>query len=317
MISRIAIVGAGAIGCYYGARLALSGEDVRFLLRSDLEHVRRHGLALRERDATRRLENVHAFATTREIGPVDLVVVAVKTTANAALRELLPPLLGPRTAVLTLQNGLGNEEFIAGIVGAERVLGGLCFVGVTRAAPGEIVGFHSPGLIAMGEFGRPAGERLRAIAAPFEHAGVRIRLHDNLAEARWCKLVWNVPFNGLAIARGGIATDRIVADSALMREVRGLMDEIAAAGRQLGYHVSENFIQSQIDITPPMGAYQPSSLVDFLAGREVEVEAIWGEPLRRARAAGIEMPRLAALYAELKRLALPATQPHPGDQRDR
>jgi 2-dehydropantoate 2-reductase len=130
-----------------------------------------------------------------------------------------------------------------------------------------------------------------------------VRILDNLAEARWQKLIWNVPFNGLAIAGGGVTTDRILGTPELAAQVRPLMDEVAAAARHFGYEVAENFIQSQIDVTPGMGAYQPSSLVDFLAGREVEVEAIWGEPLRRAEAAGVPMPRLAALYAALCRAA--------------
>ena len=296
----IAIVGAGAIGSYYGARLALAGADVRFLLRSDLEHVRAQGLTLRERDATRRLFPVAAFGTTAEIGPVDVVLIALKTTANGMLPEMLPPLLGPKTVVATLQNGLGNEEVVAATVGAERVLGGLCFIAVTREAPGELVGYHTPGALTLGEFGRPAGERTRELGARFKDAGVNCHVVDSLAEARWRKLIWNVPFNGLAIAAGGITTDRILADPALARDVRLLMDEVAGAARRLGYDVPEEFIQKQIDVTPPMGAYKPSSLVDFLAGREIEIEAIWGEPLRQALAAGAAMPRLTELYARLR-----------------
>jgi 2-dehydropantoate 2-reductase len=299
-IETFAVVGSGAIGSYYGARLALAGADVRFLLRSDLEHVRTHGFVLRERDAIRRLEKVAAFGTTAEIGAVDVVLVTLKTTANAALPALLPPLLGPSTIVVTLQNGLGNEEFIASLIGADRVLGGLCFIAVTREGPGEFVGFHTPGAITLGEFGRPAAERTRAVADWLKRAGVNCRAVENLAEARWRKLIWNVPFNGLAIAAGGITTDRILADAELAREVRVLMDEIATAARHFGYEVPEEFIQGQIDVTPPMGPYKPSSLVDFFAGREVEVEAIWGEPLRRAQAAGLPMPRLERLYGQLR-----------------
>jgi len=302
-ISSIAIVGAGALGSYYGARLALAGSDVRFLMRGELAAVRERGLTLREKDATRHLAHVAAFATPAEIGPVDLVIITLKTTANASLASLLPPLLHGRTAVLTLQNGLGNEERIADLVGAERVLGGLCFIAVTREAPGELAGYHTPGAITLGEFGRAAGDRAHAIAARFERAGVNLRVTDNLAEARWRKLIWNIPFNGLAIAAGGITTDKILADVALARGVRALMDEVADAGRRFGYDVPEKFIQGQIDVTPPMGAYKPSSLVDFLAGREVEIDAIWGEPLRRAQAAGLAMPRLARLHDQLVKLA--------------
>jgi 2-dehydropantoate 2-reductase len=300
-LASLAIVGAGAIGSYYGARLALAGADVRFLLRGDLAHVRAHGLTLREKDATRRLASVAAFGRPEEIGPVDLVVIALKTTANDALASLLPPLLHSNSAVLTLQNGLGNEERIASLVGAERVMGGLCYIGVTREAPGLIVGYHTPGRMTLGEFQRPAGERVRAVAALFAGVGVKTRVVDRLAEARWQKLIWNIPYNGLAIVGGGITTDRILGEPALAVQVRPLMDEIAAAARAFGYDVPEGFIQSQIDVTPGMGAYRPSSLVDFLAGREVEVEAIWGEPLRQARAAGLPMPRLPALYEALIR----------------
>jgi 2-dehydropantoate 2-reductase len=302
VFSSYAIVGAGAIGLNYGVRLALAGADVRFLVRGDPAPLRDRGLRVVEKSRTLELRPAQVFARPEEIGPVDVVLVALKTTANAGLPRLLPPLVGPGTVVVTLQNGLGNEEFLAGIVGAERTLGGICFVASTRTGPGEVTCYH-PGSIVLGEHGRPAADRTRALATAFAAAGVKCTAVDNLAEARWRKLVWNVPFNGLAIAAGGITTDRILADPALATEVRALMDEIAAGAERFGYVIPEKFIQGQIDATPPMGPYQPSSLVDFLAGRAVEVEAIWGEPLRRARAAGAAMPRLAALYARLCEVA--------------
>ncbi len=301
MPGRIAIVGAGAIGCYYGARLALAGADVRFLLRSELAAVQAGGLTLCEKDGTRVLRPVAAFARSVEIGPVDLAIVTLKTTANAALAELLPPLVGEHTLVLTLQNGLGNEERIAALVGAERVLGGLCYIAVTRGAPGVLEGFHTPGKMTLGELRGPATARVREVAARFAAGGVETRVLDRLAEARWQKLVWNVPYNGLGIVGGGVSTDVILRTPELAREVRPLMDEIAGAGRRLGFEITEEFIQSQIDVTPPLGAYRPSSVVDFNAGREIELDAIWGEPLRRAEAAGIAMPRLRALHAWLER----------------
>ncbi len=298
--NRVAIVGTGAIGSYYGVRLALSGVDVRFLLRSDLEHVRVHGITLREKDEVRRLTPVSAFAQSEDLGPVDLVVVALKTTANPALATLLPPLIREGTAVVTLQNGLGNEEWIASLVPGYAVLGGLCYIGVTREGPGELVGYHTPGSITFGELGRSATALAHEVAALFTRAGVTTRVLDNLAEARWQKLVWNVPFNGLAIVGGGVSTDRILADPKLASQVRPLMDEVASAARHFGFRIPDDFIQAQINVTPGMGAYRPSSLVDYLARREVEVEAIWGEPLRRATAAGIAVPRLAELYQRLK-----------------
>ena len=280
--SSFAVVGAGAIGLNYGVRLALAGADMRFLVRGDPVPLRTDGLRVIEKARTLELRPAQVFARPEEIGPVDVVLVALKTTGNAELSRLLPPLVGPDTLVVTLQNGLGNEEYLAGLVGPDRVLGGICFVASTRTGPGEVTCYH-PGAITLGEHGRPAAERTRALAAAFTAAGVKCTAVENLAEARWRKLVWNVPFNGLAIVAGGITTDRILADPTLAAEVRALMDEIAAGAAKLGYGIPEPFIQRQLDSTPPMGPYQPSSLVDFLAGRAVEIEAIWGEPLRRDR----------------------------------
>jgi 2-dehydropantoate 2-reductase len=299
---RIAIVGPGAIGGYYGCRLASAGEDVHFLMRSDLAEVRANGrmrVTLPKGEIVVSAPRVHGSSV--EIGPCDLVIVALKTTANTEFEALIRPLLHEHTAILTLQNGLGSDEQLAGLFGAERLLGGLCFICVNRTAPGEILCIE-PGTVAFGEFCRPAGERLRALVAMFERAGVRCALGDNLAELRWKKLVWNVPFNGLAIAAGGITTDVILASPELDNLVRELMAEIVGAAAKLGYIIPHSFIEKQMSITRPMGPYRPSSLIDFLDGREVEVESIWGEPLRRAQKAGASVPRLEMLYALLKRL---------------
>jgi 2-dehydropantoate 2-reductase len=301
-IPKIAVVGSGALGIYYGVRLGLAGASVHFLLRSDWEAVRKGGsLRIYDSESSRELSPVAIYQTTRDIGPVDLVIVSLKTTTNAALAELLPPLVGQHTAVLTLQNGLGAEDTIAGIIGKDRVLGGLAFIALNRTAPGEVRCFHH-GSLVIGEFGRPPAARTEAVAQWFKAAGVVVQVANILAEARWKKLVWNIPFNGLAIAAGGIATDRICADSALSNQVRVLMKEVQTAARAQGYEIPDSFLQQQYDVTPPMGAYRPSSLVDFLAGRDVEVEAIWGEPLRRAQAAGAQVPALAQLHDKLQHL---------------
>jgi 2-dehydropantoate 2-reductase len=302
MSTRIAIVGAGAIGGYYGALLARAGAEVDFLLRRDLAHVRTHGLRIRQTGAGElHLHPVHAFGSTAEIGPVDLVVIGLKATANAELPRLLPPLLSEGTALLLLQNGLGGDEFLARQFGAERVLGGLCFICLNRTAPGEIT-CTLPGYLVIGEFSGPPTDRVRELAGRFNAAGVRTSVAPDLTEARWRKLVWNVPFNGLAIAAGGVTTDVIMTDERLRSEARALMDEIVAAAARFGYVVPEEFIREQLAHTAAMGPYRPSSLIDWQEGRAVEVEAIWGEPLRRAQAAGAAVPHLEKLYLDLRLL---------------
>jgi 2-dehydropantoate 2-reductase len=307
-VPRIGIVGSGAIGTYYGARMALAGAQVSFLMRGDLAAVRARGSVLiHDSSGLTELRPVAVFGSAGEIGPVDLVVVGLKTTARG-IGGLVQPLLGPRTALLTLQNGFGGDEALAERFGAERIIGGLVFMAVTRVGPGEVRCFH-PGMVSIGEFRRPPAERTRALADLLRAAGMKTNLVENLVEARWSKLVWNIPFNGLSIAEGGITTDRICADPRLAGEARALMLEVQAAAAAFGFAVPDAFVAKQFEVTPPMGAYQPSSLIDFLAGREVEVEAIWGEPLRRAQAAGVPMPRLEALYFRLLALCPPKAPP--------
>jgi len=296
---KIAIIGAGAVGCYYGGLLARSGCDVRFLMRSDLETARQHGLTIKTRGEMVKLSSVQAFAITAEIGVCELVIVALKATANAALDELLPPLIGAQTVLLTLQNGLGNEEYLAQRWGAERVLGALCFVCLNRTAPG-VVEHYDHGTLCIGEFRRPSAERTRNIAEAFSAAGIETHVVENLLTERWRKLLWNIPFNGLSIAGGGITVADVLADERLRSLARHLMDDALDAARRLGHEIPDSFAEFQIERSCSMGPYKPSSLLDWQAGRPVEVEAIWGEPWRQGVAAGASMGRLETLYRLLQ-----------------
>ncbi len=297
---KIAVVGSGAIGCYYGGMLTRAGFDVRFLLRADLAHVRAHGLTIHTQGQTVAVPRVTAYGTTTEIGPADLVIIALKATANAALEELLPPLLGENTALLTLQNGLGNEEFLAARWGAERVMGALCFVCLNRTAPG-VIEHYDAGSISIGEFRRPASDRARAVAEAFVSAGVEARAVENLVTERWRKLLWNIPFNGLSIAAAA-TVDVVLDDDGLRKLARDLMAEALAAARQLGHEIPDDFADWQIERSYSMGAYQPSSMLDWQAGRPVEVEAIFGEPWRQGTGAGAVLPRMEMLYELLKKI---------------
>lgn len=296
---RIGIVGSGSIGLYYGAKLASTGHDVAFLMRSGLEEARREGIRIySETTGDVHLSSPAVFASAEAIGPCSLAINSLKATSNDVLARVIPPLLGPDTAILTLQNGLGGDELLARQFGAERVLGGLCFICLTRKTPAS-VNHVGKGKLSVGEFGRPVSNRLRILAEAFNAARVHTDAVENLAEERWRKLVWNIPFNGLSVAAGGITVDTILADSALHRRCRGLMEETIATAEALGFPIEKAYADFQIERTYPMGPYAPSTLIDWRAGQKLEVEPIWGEPLRRARAAGVTTPLLEALYAQL------------------
>lgn len=295
----VAIVGSGAIGLYYGARLAAAGEDVRFLLRSDFDEISKHGLKVTSTAGDFELKQVQAFRSPQEIGPVDLVIVAWKATANDRLAEVLPPLLHEGTQVLTLQNGLGNCEKIAGVVGPHRVLGGLCFVCINRLEPG-LVSHTAGGKIAVGEFAQGEQGRAARIAGRFHAAKIPCEAVDNLARAQWEKLIWNIPFNGLAVAEGGVTTDVLLETPAVEAEIRRLMQEVVAAANAQELGVDPALIDWNIERTRSMDAYRPSTMIDFVDGKELELGPIWEEPLRRAKAAGVEAPALEVLIARIE-----------------
>ncbi len=303
-ISSIAIVGSGSIGLFYGGKLAAAGHDVRFLLRAGYEDAKHNGIRIfSPAGGDVHLTQPQIFRTPEEVGPVDWVIVSVKATANGVLPAIIPPLLHPDTALLTLQNGLGGDEFLAEHFGAERVLGGLCFVCLTRRTPAS-VDHVGQGTLSIGEFGRAPLPRTRALVEAFAATGIHTRLVDDLANERWRKLAWNIPFNGLAVAAGGKTTDQILADPVLHAECRALMDEVIATANALGHPIEKEYADFHIERTYPMGPYKPSTLVDWLAGQELEIEPIWGEPLRKTQAAGIAMPHLEKLYDTLKRQSL-------------
>ena len=301
--NSVAVVGAGAIGLYYGGRLAAAGGDVRFLARADYATLMRDGLKVESVHGDFSVPKLRAFRTPEEIGPVDLVIVAWKATANPLLRQVLAPLLHAQSQVLTLQNGLGNCECIAEITGPARVLGGLCFVCINRLAPGRIQ--HSAaGKVAIGEWRPGVLGRAAAIARRFKAAGVPAVAVDNLQQAQWEKLVWNISFNGFSVAEGGVTTDVLLASPAIEAEIRAVMAEVIAAARALGLELGDELIDFHVARTRPMGPYRTSSMIDFVAGRELEVMSIWQEPLRQAQAAGVAMPHTAELLRRIRAAAV-------------
>jgi 2-dehydropantoate 2-reductase len=319
---KVAVVGCGAVGSFYGAKLCRAGHEVHFLLRSDYEVVRRDGVRIRSVDGDFAVRPIAARAP-EEIGPAELVLIGLKTTANDQFPRLLPPLVGARTAVLTLQNGLGNEEQLARLFPPEQILGGLCFVCLNRTAPGRIEHL-AHGRIVLGEFQRPAQPRTHAIAECFRRAGVLCEVTDNLARAHWEKLVWNIPFNGLGVASAAgyealldpqperirrqppgpcLTTDKLLADPRWEQLVRELMREVMATAAALGHTLPPDLPEEQIRRTREMGAYKASTLLDFELGRPLELESLFLLPLREARRAGVAAPRLTALCAVLEALA--------------
>lgn len=300
---RIVIVGCGAVGLFYGAKLALSGQDVHFLMRQDFDQVSKYGIKIESASGEAEyLENPSIYRDALEIGPCDLIIVAIKSTDNKALESLIPKLIKKETAIMTLQNGLGNEEFIAKKFGSHRVLGGLCFVCLNRVSKG-VVRHIAQGTISCGEFMGLPLPRTHDVALMFKSAGIPFMVAESLIEQRWKKLVWNIPFNGISISEGGVDTSVILKDKSHLFLAEALMREVIQVANKLGYNLSNSLIYHNIKETKSMGPYRPSSMIDFMEGRPVEVEAIWGNPVRVGRSVGVEIPRMEALYDSIKSLS--------------
>jgi 2-dehydropantoate 2-reductase len=316
---KIGVVGCGALGSYYGAKLCRAGADVHFLLRSDYEVVRRQGVRILspEGDFTAHPKSAREPV---EIGVCDLVLIGLKTTANDQFPRLLPPMVGGGTAVLTLQNGLGNEEALEELFPVEQILGGLCFVCLNRTEPG-VIQHLAHGKIILGEFRRGPLPRTYDLAGRFKQAGIPCKVAEDLESAHWEKLVWNIPFNGLGVAsaagyesvvagkirtstpRGAcLTTDRLLEGGRWEALVVELMHEVIVAANGMGLELSREIAGKPVERTRVMGSYKPSTLVDFERGQPLELDHLFQEPLRRARAAGVPMPRLTALCRVLEQL---------------
>lgn len=298
--SIIAIVGTGAVGAYYGGRLAQHGHDVHFLLRGDYSAVKQNGWRIKSCDGDFVLpaEKVRAYDDPATMPKADLVIVTLKTTANDQFEPLISPLLKDGTVILTLQNGLGNEERLAELFGSERVLGGTAFVCINRTGPGEV--HHiADGLITLGEFGRPATRRAHQIGELLTSSKVPAKVLEDLRRARWEKLVWNVPFNGLSAVLD-LTTDLLIKTPAGESLVREIMAEVFAAARAAGVELPASLIDAKITATRSMGEYNTSMHLDMREGRAMEVEAILGCPMRVAQQAGIAVPKMEGLYRLLQ-----------------
>ncbi len=299
---KYGIIGTGAVGGYYGGLLVKKGYDVHFLLHSDYHHVAEKGLLIESINGDFSLYPVNAYSKAGAMPRCDVVIIALKSTQNHLLNEILPRVVQQNGIIVVLQNGLGLEADIQALVPHATVMGGLCFLCSNKVGPGHIKHIDF-GTIRLGEHRDegPAGitDNLRAIAQAFESAGIPIVLSDNLGKARWEKLVWNISYNGLSAILSA-TTDQIMNCPHTHTLVREIMLEVIQAARACGYDLSETFADDMLKTTQSMADYSPSMKLDFENQRALEIEKIYWQPIETAQQAGVEMinSRLIALQLE-------------------
>ncbi|PPS23711.1 2-dehydropantoate 2-reductase [Pseudomonas amygdali pv. morsprunorum] len=302
---RVGVIGTGAIGGFYGLMLARAGYDVHFLLRSEFEAVAREGLQVNSAvHGDLHLKPVQAYRSAADMPPCDWLLVGTKSTGNAALGPIISQSAAPDAKVLLLQNGLAVEDQLRSVLpDSLHILGGLCFVCVNRVAPG-VVAHEAFGAVSIGYHSGPAGDEasrmavVEACAELFKTAGIDAPVMANLQQARWQKLVWNVPYNGLS-ALLHTSTSQLMTDPDSQALIQALMDEVVQGAQACGHALPPGFAQHLFTVTQSMPDYRPSMYHDLVEKRPLELEAIYARPLAAALAAGFDMPRVRALYQAL------------------
>lgn len=305
---RIGIIGSGAIGGFYGLMLARAGFDVHFLLRSEFAAVASQGLQVNSAvHGNMHLDNVQAYQSAADMPPCDWLLVAAKTTSNAELAPLISQAAAPGAKVVLMQNGLGVEDELRPLLpDLLHLLGGLCYICAHRSAPG-VVEHQALGSVNLGYHSGPAmdtesrqliveqGTRL------FQTAGLDSKAMAELNQARWQKLVWNAPYNGLSVLLDS-ATTALMGNADSRALIETIMQEVVDAAGACGYQLPAGFAGKLLLATDRMPDYLPSMYHDFALQRPLELHAIYAVPLAAAAKVGCAMPRTAMLYQSLRYL---------------
>ena len=295
---RYGIIGTGAIGGYYGAKLARAGQEVHFLLRSDYGYVKEHGLQVDSCDGSFHLADVNAYEHTEDMPPCDVVLVALKSVNNGKLQTLLPPLLHDHTLVVLIQNGIGVEEDVQKMFPDVQLAAGLAFICSAKTEPG-VVSHQCYGSINLANYSCRDEALMQAVVDEFRQAAIETGLVE-YNEARWKKAVWNMPFNGMTVALH-TQTELLLKNASTRQLIREQMMEVVGAAQHLGVkNVDEAFVDKMIETTDAMTPYSPSMRLDYDFHRQMEIYYLYTRPIEIAREAGYSMPKLEMLEAELR-----------------
>ena len=294
---RYGIIGVGAIGGFYGSKLAYSGQEVHFLLHSDYQFVKEHGMQVDSCDGSFHLDHVNVYQNVEDMPKCDVVLVGLKTTNNHLLAKLLPPLLHEHTIVVLIQNGIGVEADVQQMFPKTQLVAGLAFICSAKTEPGR-VNHQCYGSINLGNYSCKDEARFQHILNDFTNAGVQAASVP-YEEARWKKAVWNMPFNGMTVALD-TQTDLLLKNPDTRQLIRDLMMEVIGAAQHLGVTgLTEAFADKMIETTV-MTPYSPSMKLDYDFHRPMEIHYLYSRPIEIARAAGYRMPKLEMLEAELR-----------------
>lgn len=302
MNNRILVVGAGAIGGFYGATLARHDCEVSVVCRSEFEVVLDRGFSIQSTllgDHVFRPAQVLRSAADYQGGPPDFLILSVKVVEAIDRVGLIRAVVGGDTVIVLIENGVDIEQEIADAFPRNELISALAFIAASRAGGGAIK-HHAYGALVIGDYPKGASERTERLASFFRQGGVKCTLSEDIVGARWQKCVWNAVFNPLSVIGGGVDTQAILGSADGEAFVRQAMDDVCRVAAANGHTLPDHVVERNIQGTRAMPASKTSMALDFEAGRPMEVEAILGNTVRAGRRRQVPMPALEALYALLK-----------------
>ncbi len=292
------IVGMGAIGGFYGGRLAKAGREVHFLSHSDYEYVVENGLTIDSCDGDFQLPRVNAYQTAKDMPKTDVIIVGLKSVKNRdVLPELLRPILHDNSVVILIQNGIGLEDDLQKVFPKLKIIAGLAFICSAKVGPGHI-SHQCYGSINLGNYSCEEG-RFHEILLDMQGVGLQVAEVPYL-EARWRKAVWNMPFNGMTVALN-TSTDMLLKNPSTRQLIYDQMMEVIGAANAMGISALDyTFADKMMKMTDEMVPYSPSMKLDYDFHRPMEIYYLYSRPIEEAKKVGYEMPKLAMLEAELR-----------------
>jgi 2-dehydropantoate 2-reductase len=298
---RIAAMAAGAVGGYFGGRLAAAGHDVAFIARrAHLDALRKHGLKIESVHGDLHLPKVNATDNPRQVGPVDVVLFAVKLWDTETAAELSRPLVGPDTRIITLQNGVDSYERVAPILGADKTIPGTAYIATVLGGPGVVRHTSKFAIMRCGRIDGKPDERLTAFVDAAKAAHIDIQPQDDMNRERWQKFIFLSSMAGInCVTRMPIG--KVLADPDTRAFYRKLMQECLAVGQAAGARVPSDWVDDRMnfsDNAPP--GMKASMLHDLEAGNRLELDWLTGKVVSLGRELGVPTPASEAVYAAVK-----------------
>lgn len=299
MKPKILIIGTGAIGSFYAAKLSQGGASVAVVCRSDYDEVKKNGITIKSYEGDFHftpnlvIKNVEEYQDR-----ADFIIVATKVLPSINVAQIIKPALHKNTSVVLIQNGIHIEEPIIKAFPNHHLISAIAFIAVSKIAPATI--HHQAfGKIIIGDYPQGSSAKIKILFDLFNQSNTPCFLVENIKLERWRKLIWNIGFNPTSVLTGGSDTSKMLANRSTRIVIQKIMQEVEILAKADNCVLPENIVQKNVDDTLTMPPYKTSMLLDFEARRSMEVEAILGNALRFAELKNIDVPYIRTFYGLL------------------